>query len=369
MSLVYTEEQLAIASESRRALEARMTLAGQLPLLTAPGDYDPDFWQLAREQGWTALTLPDSVGGIDLGLVDLGLVALQAGRSLSGAPFVTSSYGVAAAILALGDDALQQRWLPRLASGDAIGAVAFADGASPLPPRPALAIADGRATGVKTAVSAGLHADVALILGHDADGPVLAVAALDGVDRHFFTSFDNSRGTADLVFSDAPAAVLARGGQALAAARDILARQAVVTAHEQTGGAEVLMEIARDYAVARKAFGQVIGAFQSVKHRIAELYGLVEIARANALHAATRVGQPDFLAAAAAARLSATDAYDSAARDCVQVHGGIGVTWDAGLHLHMRRARTLAIEQGNMMFWEDLLVDQIVTDTQAGDAA
>src|SRR3546814_15409737 len=105
------------------------------------------------------------------------------------------------------------------------------------------------------------------------------------------------------------------------------------------------MESARDYAVTRKAFGQPIGAFQSIKHRIAELYGLVELARANAIHAAAREGRDDIIIAAAAARLSATEAYDTAARDCVQIPGGIGVTWEIGLHLHMRRSRTPAPEQ------------------------
>src|SRR3546814_9772084 len=119
------------------------------------------------------------------------------------------------------------------------------------------------------------------------------------------------------------------------------------------------MEVARDYGVTRKAFVHPFGAFKSIKHRIAELYGLVELARANCIHAAAREGQPDFIAAAAAARLSATEAYDSAARDCIQIHGGIGVTWDIGLHLHMRRARSLAIEQGSSLFWEDVLVDRL----------
>ena len=102
----------------------------------------------------------------------------------------------------------------------------------------------------------------------------------------------------------------------------------------------------------------------AMKHRIAELYGLVELARANCIHAAAREGADDFITAAAAARLSATEAYDTAARDCVQIHGGIGVTWEIGLHLHMRRARSLAIEQGSSLFWEDVLVDQL-----AGEAA
>ena len=202
-----------------------------------------------------------------------------------------------------------------------------------------------------------MNADVAIVLAFENDAPVLLVADLAGVERLGFNSFDNSRCTADLLFAGTPATVLASGQAALDAALHILVLQSVITAHEQTGGAEFLMETARNYANTRKAFGQAIGGFQSVKHRIAEMYGLVELARAGALHAATREGQSDFIKAAAAARIQATEAYDTAARDCVQVHGGIGVTWEAGLHLHMRRTRTLAIEQGNMLFWEDVLID------------
>jgi acyl-CoA dehydrogenase len=364
MSLLYDEGQQAIAAESRRVLEARVQAEQLLPLLEQQGEYHAPFWETACEQGWTALALPEVWGGLDLSSVELGLIALQAGRSLSGAPFLTSSYGAARAILDHGSDALKGEWLPNLASGAAIGAVAFAEGQDVLPAQSTVAFTAGKLNGIKPAVSAGLHANVAIVLASKAGVPVLVAAGLEGVERQGFETFDNSRCTANLTFRDTPAMALASGGTAIAVATDVLARQAVVTAHEQTGGAEALMERARDYALTRRAFGQPIGAFQSVKHRIAELYALVELARAGALHAATREGRPDFLKAAAAARLSATEAYDTAARDCVQIHGGIGVTWEAGLHLHMRRARTLAVEQGNMLFWEDLLVDQL-----SGDAA
>jgi acyl-CoA dehydrogenase len=222
----------------------------------------------------------------------------------------------------------------------------------------------GKLTGTKHGVVAGLQADFAVVWASHAGRPARALAELGGVTRQAIHGFDNSRGHAHLTFDGTPAILLVEGDAARSAAFDILARMAVVTAHEQVGGAEALLFTARDYANTRKAFGQPIGAFQSVKHRIAELYGLVEIARANCIHAASREGEHDFLCAAAAARLSATEAYDSAARDTVQIHGGIGVTWEAGLHIHMRRARSLAIEQGNMLFWEDLLVAQL-----AGEAA
>jgi alkylation response protein AidB-like acyl-CoA dehydrogenase len=357
MSILYDEGQQAIANESRRILEAHVATEALLPLLETQGAIFAPFWTIAREQGWTAVALPEAYGGLGLGLVELGLVALQAGRSLSGAPFLTASFGTARAILDHGDEALKQQWLPRLASGDAIGAVAFMEGQQVIGRD--LAFRDGKLSGTKSSAIGGTHADVAIVTAGDGGELLLAVVDLADARRQPIESFDNSRCAADLIFADTPATVLARGAEAEAAAFHILALQAVVTAHEQTGGAEKLLETARDYALTRRAFGQPIGAFQSVKHRIAEIYALVELARAGALHAAAREGQDDFITAAASARIQATDSYDTAARDCVQIHGGIGVTWEAGLHLHMRRARSLAIEQGNLFFWEDVLVDRL----------
>ena len=359
MSLLYDESQQAIASGSRRVADACADKARLLALLEQTGDYDTAFWDSAREQGWTALALPEAYGGLDLGLVDLGIVAQASGAATAGAPFLTTNYGAAQALLRSDDEILRQRWLPLLASGEAIAAVAFAEGQSPLPDRPTTRLTTAGLTGEKPGVTAGAQAQIAVVWALAEGEPALVLAELRDEQRSVIRGYDNSRGYADLNFAAAPASLILKGDAALYLARDVLARMAVVTAHEQTGGAEALMFIARDYAVTRKAFGQPIGAFQSVKHRIAELYALVEIARANCIHAASREGQPDFLKAAAAARLSATEAYDTAARDCVQVHGGIGVTWESGLHLHMRRARSLAIEQGNTMWWEDLLVSQL----------
>ena len=364
MTILYDEGQQAIATESRRVLEARIDKDALLPLLESVGDYHRPFWDTAKEQGWTALALPEAHSGLGLGLIELGLIAHQAGRSLSGAPFLTSGFGVAKAIELYGSDAQKSRWLPGLATGEIIGAIAFAAGPDALPHRPDVTLTDDRLNGTARGVAGGLAADIAIVLANGPGMPVLTLVELAGVDRTAISGFDNSRCLADLGFSETPADTLAAGNAARDAALHILALQAVVTAHEQTGGAEVLMEIARDYALTRRAFGQPIGAFQSVKHRIAELYGLVELARANCIHAASREGAADFIVTAAAARLSATEAYDTAARDCVQIHGGIGVTWELGLHLHMRRARSLAIEQGSALFWEDILVDRL-----AGEAA
>lgn len=358
MSILYDDEQQAIATESRRVLDARTSKERLLTLLEQTGTFDQPFWDTAVEQGWTALAIPEDHGGLGLGLIELGLVSQACGAATAGAPFLTSGYGTAYALTATGNSG----WLPKLASGEATAAVALAEGSAPLPPAPTVRFVDGKLSGTKPAVTGGLAATIAVVWASGEHGPVLVLAELADVGRKAVNSYDNSRLYADLQFDETPGIALAEGDSARTQALEILARMAVVTAHEQVGGAEALLYTARDYALTRKAFGQPIGAFQSIKHRIAEMYGLVEIARANCIHAAACEGTEDFLIAAADARISATDAYDSCARDCVHIHGGIGVTWDQGLHLHMRRARSLAVEQGNLYFWEDVLVDQLAGD-------
>lgn len=355
MSILYDEGQQAIAENASRVLAAKSDKARLLASLEQTGEFDQTFWQCCIEQGWTGLAIPEEHGGLGLGLVELGIVAQACGTATAGAPYLTGNYGAGEVLLQAGHFA----WLPRLASGEAIGAIAFAEGNEVLPRNIAVEWSEGVLTGTKPAVTAGLKADFAIVLAAERGEPVLVLADLANATRTPVDSFDNSRLYADLTFDMAPATLLAQGERALAMAREVTARMAVVVAHEQLGGAEALMLAARDYANERKAFGQPIGAFQSVKHRIAELYVAVELARANCIHAAAAEGTPDFLKAAAAARLSATEAYDTAARDCVQIHGGIGVTWEHGLHLHMRRARSLAVECGNMFAWEDVLAREL----------
>ncbi len=358
MSLLYDDTQKQIAHEAGRLLDARFSGETLKGLLEERGQFDEQFWSLCGHQGWTAIALPEAHGGLGLGIVELGIIAQAGGAAACGAPFLNSSFGAGQAILRYANDTLRQQYLPGLASGHTKGAIAFAEAQGPVPAQPQLELIDGHLSGTKPAVPGGGRADIAIVLAAGKDGPVLALVALDSamVERRLLDTFDNSRVAADLIFSHAEATTLAGADDALQAARRILQLQSIVTAHEQVGGAERVMMQTRDYVMNRKAFGQPIAMFQSLKHRIAELYVLIEIARANALHAAANADSPGMARYAAAARLSAIEAYGTAALDAVQMHGGIGVTWEADFHLHQRRSRTLALEQGNRMFWEDELV-------------
>jgi len=361
VSVLLDEAQLQIADEAQRLLTAHYSGERLKTYLLERGTFDRELWALFGAQGWTAICYPEAFGGLDLGLLELGLVAEACGAAVTGVAALTSSFALGQALMHFGTDEQQSHWLPRLSAGSAIGAFAFAEGQDMLPGAPTLRIEGGRLSGTKPAVTAGGIADAVIVLAQGENGPVLALVDLaqPGITRSLLDTFDNSRCTADLTFDDVEARELPGAADALAGAREILRLQAVIVSFEQVGGAQKMLTAARDYALTRRAFGQPIGAFQSVKHRIAEDYVLVELARANAIHAASRAGQSDFGLYAATARISATEAYDGVSRDAVQVHGGIGVTWEADLHLHQRRARTLSVETGPLVFWEDEVITQL----------
>jgi alkylation response protein AidB-like acyl-CoA dehydrogenase len=181
------------------------------------------------------------------------------------------------------------------------------------------------------------------------------------VERAVLETVDNSRCMSDLKFDRAHATVL-DVKEPLLLARQALAHLALFLASESVGGTDSCIALARDYANERQAFGQAIGKFQAVKHAIAEMWVLNELARASVLDAAVRLsnGDADAEAYVAAARLNAIQAYETAAATATQIHGGIGVAWEADLHLHYRRARSLAVEGGIPAYWEDRLVESLV---------
>ncbi|MDE1145148.1 MAG: acyl-CoA/acyl-ACP dehydrogenase [Azospirillaceae bacterium] len=356
MPHLYTDEQRHIRDEVRRALSTAASNARLRDLLEKPGMHDTVFWQTARELGWNAMAIPEAHGGLGMGLVDSLIVAEECGRALAGAPFLATNLAVAHALTAASDPT---GLLGRIADGHAIAALAFAEGSEPLPASPTTRLEEGRLFGTKTAVLGGAAADVALVLATDGGVPCLVLADLDGagVTRDAPPTLDPSRAIAHLAFDGAPAVRLATtNAQALAGACQL--RLGLFLAAESVGGADACIALSRDYANERQAFGQAIGKFQAVKHAIAEMWVLNEMARASVLDAALRLdrGDADAPAYAAAARLNAVQAYETSAASATQIHGGIGVTWEADLHLHYRRSRTLAVEAGARPYWEDLIV-------------
>ena len=190
MSILYDEGQEAIAGESRRIAEARSDKARLLGLIEQTGAYDDTFWQTAIEQGWTGLAIPEEFGGLGLSLVELGIVAQACGGPIAGAPFLTTNDGAAHALLGGENDALKAQWLPRLASGEVIAAVAFAEGQAPLPPRPIARLTTAGLAGEKPGVTAAAHAQIAIVWALEEGEPALVLCELGAVSRNAISGFD-----------------------------------------------------------------------------------------------------------------------------------------------------------------------------------
>ncbi|MDB5428903.1 MAG: acyl-CoA dehydrogenase [Caulobacter sp.] len=367
MDFGFSDEQIALRDQARRVLTARDALGAARRVTEAGLDHDAALWGEIRALGWPAITIPERHGGLGLGPVDLCVVAEELGRSLAPTPFATNLYLAAEALMLDGASEAAARWLPLLAAGEASGTVAIAEGRGELTPEALATRIDGtRIDGVKVAAPDGLAADFALVLARDAaaGGASLALVELGGkgVCRQPEATIDPSRGHAELRFAGAPCTVLGRAGDGWGLWNRLRDRAAVPFAFEAIGGAQACLEAAIGWARERHTFGRPIGSYQAIKHTLADMFVAIELARSNAYYAAwaLSVDAPQLTGAAASARIAATDAFWLAARENLQIHGGLGFTHESDCHLFYRRAKLLAVNLGGPRFWRARLAGEIM---------
>ena len=183
----------------------------------------------------------------------------------------------------------------------------------------------------------------------------------DGISRSAVETIDPTRGHAEINFDNADASLLGTEGEGWDMLKRVEAGAAVLMAFEQVGGTEAALNMAKDYSLDRYAFGRQIGSYQAIKHRLADMYVKLELARSNAYYGAMILSEDsaELELAAASARISATEAYRFAAQECIQVHGGIGFTWEANPQFHYRRSKLLALALGSASRWKDRLVSEL----------
>jgi alkylation response protein AidB-like acyl-CoA dehydrogenase len=224
-------------------------------------------------------------------------------------------------------------------------------------------VAEGKLTGVKIPVTDGDVAHLAVVLAKEGGRPGLFIVDLGeaAVQRETVATLDPTRSAARLTFDGASAERLGPPGEGMELAQAVFDRAAVLIAFEQLGGAGRALEMARDYALNRYAFGRLIGSFQAIKHKLADVYVKNELARSHAYYGAWALesGASELAEAAAAARIAACDAYWFAAKENIQVHGGMGFTWDMDCHLYYRRSRQLGLVAGAPGVWKERLVEQL----------
>jgi alkylation response protein AidB-like acyl-CoA dehydrogenase len=339
---------------------------------TADG-YDPQVWaRLAGELGLTGLALPERYGGAGGGFTELGIVLEEAGRALLCAPLLSTVVLAASPLLGLGDDTACADYLPGIAEGSTIATLALTE---PSPDEDAAAVTathgpDGWIlSGTAPYVLDGQTATLLLVPARTQAGiSVFAVdGAASGLRREPRATLDQTRRLADLTFTGTPARLLGDEGRAGPALARTLDLAAAALAAEQAGGAARATEMAVDYAKTRVQFGRTIGSFQAIKHKLADLHLDVESARSAAWNA-LRVADEDpsgLAEAASLAKACCGDAFVRVTGENIQVHGGIGVTWEHPAHLYFKRAQASQQLFGNAAYHRQRLVGLVLATLPA----
>ena len=355
MDFAFSPEQEELRRTVRQFLDKTSPETDVRRLMATEPGYDADAWhRMADELGLLGLAIPESHGGAGAGFTELGIVAQEMGRALFCGPFFSTAVLAATALLEAAGDAAQRRWLPAIAAGELIatvaipgpqasgGAASSAVGAPDVAAREAAGgwILDGAAGFVLD----GHVADLVLVPAATGEGMSLfgVRGPAPGLARTLLPAFDATRKYARLDFAATPATLLGTAGGAASALARVYDLGCVVLACEQVGVAERALDMARDYALLRTQFGRPIGSFQAIKHKLADVLLELEAARSAAWYglwaADARPDQLPVVASVAQATCSAA-AYLATAEN-MQVHGGIGYTWEHPAHLYFRRATT-----------------------------
>jgi alkylation response protein AidB-like acyl-CoA dehydrogenase len=369
MNFDFSDDQKQLRDQARRFLAEKCPPKAVREVLEGRAAYDRALWKGFAEMGFLGVAIPEEYGGAGAGQLELCVLAEEVGRALTPLPFSSTVYLASEALKLAGSEAQKRKWLPLIASGDAIGALALFEGrGNPSPLAIETQVTNGALTGTKTPVADGGIANFAIVAartastGRETDiGLFIVDLSADGVETKTLQNVDPSRNQAEIVFTNAKAEPLGAANEGWSILTRVLDRAAVLIGFEQVGGADRALEMGRDYALDRIAFGRPIGSFQAVKHILADMYVAATLARSNCYYGAWALSTDaaELPEAAAAARISATQAFQLCAKQNIQVHGGMGFTWEFDCHLYYRRSNALALTLGSQSYWEDQLIERM----------
>jgi alkylation response protein AidB-like acyl-CoA dehydrogenase len=350
--LLYTDVEEEVRATVRGLLAQRSSVSQVLSRIENGQPYDQTLWRtLATEMGLSGMAVPERFGGGGASLRESAVVLEELGRSLAPVPFLTSAVIATSALLASPDQTDEYAndradLLAKLAAGDLVASLALpwstAPGARVVP---TVTVTGGTLSGQIRSVADGLAADLLLVPA--ADGLYAVDATAEGVTRTGVVSMDLTRPIADVTLSGAAGRRVSASVDAVVSAA--LTTGAALLASEQLGVMEWCIDTTVEYAKTRYQFGRAIGSFQGLKHRLADLWVEVSQARAAARYAANcaATGDADLPIAASVAQAWCSPLAVRAAEECVQMHGGIGFTWEHPAHLFLKRAKTDSVALGN----------------------
>ncbi|MDQ6614096.1 MAG: acyl-CoA/acyl-ACP dehydrogenase [Actinomycetota bacterium] len=374
MNLAFSDEQEELRRSLRRFLADKSPESEVRRLMDTETGYDPQVWaQMAEQLGLQGLAIPEEYGGSGFSFVELVVVMEEMGRALLCAPFFSSVILAGGALMACGDDHAKKELLPGIASGEVLATLALTEDSGRWDEGGVTAVARAAGDpeggyvldGHKTFVFDGHVADVILVAARVDGGAGVSLFAVDGrapgLERHAMPTMDQTRKQARLVFSSVTARLIGAEGGAWPVVARALDRGAIALAAEQVGGAQRVLEMSVEYAKVRVQFGRPIGSFQAVKHKCADMLLAVESAKSAAYYAAWAAAEDneEVPVMASLAKAYCSEAYFQAASDNIQIHGGIGFTWDHPAHLYFKRAKSSELILGDPAYHRELLAQRI----------
>jgi len=373
MDFGFSEEQelLRKSAADFLAKECPMTYVRQM--MEDDRGYSDDLWNKMAELGWTGLIYPEEYGGAGLSIVDLVVVLEEMGKASVPGPFFSSTCLGGLAILEAGNDAQKQKYLPDIAAGKTKATLAFLEENARWDEKGVnIKARKGKKnyslSGVKLFVPDAHTADVIVCAVRTADGLSLFVVDRQqaGVNTRLLKTMDQTRKLCEVTFDKVqvtPDAVLGAAGQASEPLRRIIDRSKVALCAEMCGGAQKVLDMTVEYAKIREQFGRPIGSFQAIQHKCANMLVQVESAKSATYYAAWAVSNnvPEAPLAAAMAKAYCSDAFRQVTAEGIQVHGGIGFTWEHDMHIYFKRAKGSEVTFGDAT-WNRELVAQYTLD-------
>jgi alkylation response protein AidB-like acyl-CoA dehydrogenase len=369
VNFAFSEEQEELRRSVRRFLDDKSPVSEVRRLMETTEGYDPAVWsQMGQQLGLQGLTIPEEYGGSGYSYVELIVVLEEMGRSLLCAPYFSTVALATNALLASGDDAAKKEYLPGIAGGDTIATLAITEDNGRWDESgitlQATKAGDGYTLdGQKMFVIDGHTANLILVAARTGDG--ISLLAVDGdasgLTRTPLSTMDQTRKQAKLEFSNTPARLVGSEGQAWPILNKTLDLAAVALAAEQVGGAQRCLDMSVEYAKVRVQFGRPIGSFQAIKHKCADMLLEVESAKSAAYYAgwAAAEDSDELPVVASLAKAYCSDAYFHAAAENIQIHGGIGFTWEHDAHLYFKRAKSSELLLGDPTYHRELLAQRI----------
>ena len=377
MDFGFSEEQEMLRQSVREFLEAECPMTYVRQMMEDERGFSDDQWRKMAELGWTGLIVPEQYGGAGLNMVDMVVVLEEMGKVVFPGPFLASAILGGIAIDLGGSDAQKQRWLPGLADGSLRATLAQVEESGRWDAQgiqlPAKAAGSGfTLSGTKLFVHDAHNADVLVVpvrtggSGPDGITMLLVERKAKGVGVRVLKTMDQTRKLCEVTFDGVtvgPDAVLGTVGAGWALLDRLVDRAKVALCAEMCGGAQKVLEMSVEYAKVREQFGKPIGSFQAIQHKCANMMVQVESAKSATYYAAWAVANdvPEAHLAACMAKAYTSDAYRFVSAEGIQIHGGIGFTWEHDMHLYFKRAKGSEVTFGDATYNREL-VAQVVLD-------